>query len=50
VVERLLEELEVPVVELRVAAVCGFRRTGVGQDEIAGERNDLLFQRIELGS
>jgi len=47
VIERLFEELEMPVVKIGTTAIGGFGWTAVGEHQVAGQRNELFFERIE---
>ena len=47
-IHRLLENFEVPIVKIDAGAIGRLRRPGIGEDEVAGDRDDLFLDRCEL--
>jgi hypothetical protein len=47
VIQALVEQLEVPVVKIDTRAICRFRRTGISEDQIGGERDHPFLKRVE---
>ena len=47
-IERLLEYLEMPVVEIDAGAISRLGRAAVGQNQVASDLDDLFFQGVEL--